>query len=324
MIQTHRRAFLQGGIATVMALSTQAASARGSGFFARIGKPIGLQLYTLGDDAGKNLDAIFAAVAEIGYRDIELPNLYGHGPAVMRAAADKAGLSISSLHLAVSTRGAPAGLSLSSSPAEIADALGALGAQRAVMPIALFPENFRPKMDANIQAAIAEAFAAAGADIWKRTAALLNERAAALKPLGIGLGYHNHNLEFAQIAQKTGGATTGWDILAADCDPALVDFEIDVGWIATAGLDPATFLTKHRGRVSQLHVKDVAPANTVNFALSMQPAEVGSGKLDWTRILPAAQAAGVRHFYVEQEPPFAMPRIESIRRSFAFLSGLQA
>jgi sugar phosphate isomerase/epimerase len=303
-----------------MAISSRTATARSArGFFERIGRPIGLQLYTLGDDAGRDLDATFAAVAAIGYRDLELPNLYGHRPVAVRAAADKAGLTISSLHLAVSTRGAPPGLSLSSPPHEIAEALGALGAKRAVMPIAVFPENFRPRLDANIQAAIAEAFAAAGPDIWKRTAAVLNERAAALKPLGMGVGYHNHNLEFAPV-----GVTTGWDILVAECDPALIDFEIDTGWLATAGLDPVAFLAKHKGRVSQLHVKDVATANPVNFALSMQPAEVGAGKLDWARILPAAHEAGVRHFYVEQEPPFALPRIESVRRSFAFLSGLHA
>ncbi|HEX7856833.1 MAG TPA: sugar phosphate isomerase/epimerase [Sphingobium sp.] len=320
MIHAHRRTFLKGGIATIMALSTQAASARSThGFFARIGLPIGLQLYTLGDEAGKDLAATFATVAGIGYRDIEMPSLFGHSPADVRSAADKAGLAISSMHLAASMSGAPLGLSLSSSPTEIADALGTLGAKRAVMPIALFPENFQPKMGANIQAAIVETFSAAGADIWKRTADLLNERAAALKPVGINVGYHNHNLEFAPI-----GDTTGWDILAAECDPALVSFEVDVGWIATAGRDPAAFLTKYKGRVSQIHVKDVAAANPVNFALSMQPAEVGSGTLDWARILPAAHAAGVRHFYVEQDSPFALPRIESIRRSFAFLSGLRA
>lgn len=319
MIRAHRRAFLKGGIATAMTLTTQSASARRArAFFARIGRPIGLQLYTLGDDAGTDLDATFANVAEIGYRDIEMPNLYGRPPADIRAAAQKAGLSISSLHVPASAF-RTAGLSFSSPPAQIADTLGALGVKRAVMPIALFPQNFRPKLDANNQSAIAEAYVAAGADVWKRTAALLNDTATALKPVGISVGYHNHSLEFAPI-----GSTTGWGILVAECDPALVDFEVDVGWLATAGLDPAAFLAKHKGRVSQLHVKDVAASNTVSYSRPMQPAEVGAGKLDWARILPAAHEAGVQHFYVEQEPPFVLPRIESIRRSFAFLSGLHA
>jgi sugar phosphate isomerase/epimerase len=52
----------------------------------------------------------------------------------------------------------------------------------------------------------------------------------------------------------------------------------------------------------------------------MKPTEVGSGTLDWRRILPAARTAGARHFYVEQEPPFAIPREEAARKSAAFLA----
>ena len=293
-------------------------------FFQRVGLPVGLQIYTLGDEAGRDLDATFGQVSAIGYRDIELPSLYGRPPAEVRAAADKAGLAISSLHLAVSPRGQAPGLSLASDKTAIADGLAALGAKRAVLPIAPFPDNFRPGPGENIQQAISRAFAAAGEDIWKRTAALLNERAGALKPLGISLGYHNHNVEFAPLGNSSRGKTTGWEILMRETDPALVHFEIDTGWIATAGLDPVEFLRKHRGRVAQLHVKDVAAGNTANFALAMKPAEVGSGTLDWAKILPAAYAAGVRHFYVEQEPPFTIPRVEAARKSHDFLARLHA
>ena len=287
-------------------------------FFCRVGLPIGLQVYTLGEEAGRDLDATFAQVAAIGYRELELPNLYGRPASEVEAAARRAGLAVSSVHLAVSTRGAAPGLSLTSPPTEIADALGALGAKRVVMPIALFPDNFRPDPSGDMAAAIGRAFATAGADPWKRTAAVLNKAAAALKPLGIAVGYHNHNVEFAPI-----GDTNGWEILLRECDPALVSFEIDTGWIATAGLDAVAFLERHRGRVTQLHVKDVAPGNTINYALQMKPAEVGSGTLDWARILPAAYGAGVRHFYVEQEPPFVTPRIEAAGRSYSYLAGLR-
>lgn len=109
-----------------------------------------------------------------------------------------------------------------------------------------------------------------------------------------------------------------------ETDPRLVEFEVDTGWVATAGLDPVSFLHGLRGRATQLHVKDGAVGNTTNFVLEMKPAEVGSGTLDWARILPAARTAGVRHFYVEQEPPFTMPRIEATRKSYAFLSALRA
>lgn len=304
-----------GAFAMVQGPSATAAS---QPFFKRVGVPVGLQTYTLGDEPSRDLEATFDRIAAIGYRDLELPNLYGRKPAEVRQAADRAGLKISSLHLPAA-RGPGAGLMMTSPPSEIADSLGALGARRAVMPIMLFPENFRPQAGETFQAAIGRSVAAAGEDLWKRTAAMLNERGGALKPLGVQVGYHNHNVEFAPI-----GDTNGWEILVKETDPALVSFEVDTGWVATAGLDPVAFLKQHSGRVAQLHVKDVAATNTVNYALSMQPAEVGSGKLDWARILPAAYASGVRHFYVEQEPPFAIPRMESITRSYGYLSKLKA
>lgn len=295
------------------------AAAASQPFFKRVGVPLGLQTYTLGDEPSRDLNATFDRIAAIGYRDLELPSLYGRKPAEVRQAADRAGLKISSLHLAAARGPGGAGLMLTSPPSEIADSLGALGARRAVMPIMLFPENFRPHAGETFQVAIGRSVAAAGEDLWKRTAALLNERGGALKPLGVQVGYHNHNVEFAPI-----GKTNGWEILAKETDPALVHFEIDTGWIATSGLDPVEFLKKYKGRVAQLHVKDVAEGNTVNYTLAMKPAEVGAGTLDWAKILPAAYAAGVRHFYVEQEPPFAIPRLESITRSYGYLSQLKA
>lgn len=321
MQRIDRRLFLAGiSVSALTAMGpglVQAKSAKA--FFQRVGLPIGLQIYTLGPDAGKDLDATFAQVTKIGYREIELPSLLGHQPAEVAAAATRAGLKIASVHLPLLAMGGPKGLSMASEPARIADDLGALGARWAVAPILLFPSDFRLQPGEAMEAAISRTVAAAGEDIWKKSAAMLNEKASALKPLGINVGYHNHNLEFAPI-----GNTTGWDILWKETDPGLVHFEVDIGWIATAGLDPVAFLKQASGRVRLLHVKDVAAGNPQSFRISMKPAEVGSGTLQWDKILPAAYSAGVRHFLVEQEPPFTIPRIEAAARSYTFLAGLKA
>lgn len=316
-----RRLFLAGmGASALTAMGSHVVQAKSAKtFFQRVGLPIGLQIYTLGPGAGKDLDATFAQVAEIGYREIELPSLLGHQPAEVAAAAKRAGLRIASVHLPLLAMGGPKALSMGSEPSRIADDLGTLGARWAVAPIVLIPSDFRPQPGEAMEAAISRTIAAAGEDIWKKTAATLNEKASALKPLGINVGYHNHNLEFAPI-----GKTTGWDILWKETAPGLVHFEVDIGWVATAGLDPVAFLKRASGRVSLLHVKDVAAGNPQSFRISMKPAEVGSGTLHWDKILPAAYNAGVRNFLVEQEPPFTIPRIEAASRSYTFLAGLRA
>jgi sugar phosphate isomerase/epimerase len=321
MQEINRRSLLSGlGTTALLGMTGGAIQAMAiRNFFERTGLPIGLQIYTLGADVGRDLDATFARVAQIGYREIELPSLLGRQPAELAAAASRAGLTIGSVHLPLLAAGGPTGLSLGSEPALIADALGALGARWVVAPILLLPSDFRLSPGEGFEAAISRSVAAAGADIWKKSAELLNLKARALKPLGINVGYHNHNLEFAPI-----GKTTGWEILWRETQNDLVSFEVDLGWVATAGLDPVRFLKRARGRVRLVHVKDVAAGNPTSYRISMLPAEVGSGTLDWSRILPAAYAAGARHFLVEQEPPFTIPRIEAASRSFTFLSQVRA
>jgi sugar phosphate isomerase/epimerase len=320
-LELNRRALLTGLAATGLAgTMTHALLAAGNKtFFERVQLPIGLQLYTLGDEPQKDLDGVFARVAAIGYRDLELPSLFGKSPAELKAAADRHAMKLSCIHLAVTPNMPASALGLMSPTQRIVDDLGAMGLKAAVMPIMLFPPNLKFGGGGSFQAAIAQAVAEAGEDLWKRTAALLNEKAAALKPHGISLGYHNHNIEFLPIGQ-----TNGWDILARETDPKLVSFEVDVGWLAAAAVDPIAFFKRYGGRVRQMHVKDVKPSTKTNYALAMDPTEIGSGKLDWARILPAAYKAGVRNFYVEQEAPFAMARMDAIARSYAYLSKLRA
>ncbi|HEX7875780.1 MAG TPA: sugar phosphate isomerase/epimerase [Sphingobium sp.] len=315
-----RRAFMVGGmLAGVMGgFAGPAVAARRAAFFDRTGLPIGLQMYTLGQDVARNLDAAFTAVAALGYRDIELPHLFGKPVADVAAAARRAGLTISSLHLPAGNWG-PTALSFDDSPQKIADNVLALGARHVVLPLAPLPQKFAVRPGETPGGAISRSLRAGGADVWKGVAAYLNERASALKPMGVTVGYHNHNVEFAPI-----GDVTGWDILVEQCDRALVDFEIDIGWVTSAGLDPVAFLRPLRGRVSRMHVKDVAATTRANFDLSMDPAEVGSGKLDWASILPAAYKAGIRHFYVEQEPPFKIPVMDAVRIAHDYLKALRA
>jgi sugar phosphate isomerase/epimerase len=311
-----RRSLMMMGMAAAAAsAASPVAAALSKGFFTRLGRPIGLQLYTLGDEPKKDLEGTLRRVAEIGYRDIELPGLFDRQPAQLRLAADAAKLSISSLHVPA----AGAGVSVRSEPQALADLAGALGARQLVVPMFPLPPGLRLQPGVALETAITQAVVQAGEDMWKRLAALLNERAAALAPHGITLSYHNHSVEFLPI-----GTGTGWDVLARETDPRLVYFEIDIGWVTSAGLDPVAFFGRHRGRVRQVHVKDVAKGFTPSQALVTTPAEVGSGIVDWARVLPAAYAAGARNFYVEQEPPFTLSRLESIARSYAYLSKLRA
>jgi sugar phosphate isomerase/epimerase len=70
-------------------------------------------------------------------------------------------------------------------------------------------------------------------------------------------------------------------------------------------------------------VKDIAPTHQINTVIKADTTEVGSGIINWERVIPAAIAAGVKHFSLEQEPPYSrMPPLEAARKGFEFLSKL--
>jgi len=284
-------------------------------FFKRTKLPIGIQLYTLGPDAAKDLDGTLKAVAGIGYKTVELPGFLGKSPAELKAALDHAGLSCPSVH--VQPRGGD--MTLSGDLGKLADALNTLGAKTAVAPICYLPDRLelKPQPGEDGGAMLRRLVSQMTADDWKMNADFLNEKGAALKAAGLKVGYHNHNFEFLPL-----GSTHGLEILLARTDPGLVTFELDVGWVAAAGHDPAALFAKHKGRFTMMHVKDIKPTTTPNFALKMDPTEVGSGALDWKTLLPAARAAGVTNFFVEQEPPFVRPRIEAAKICFDYLAGV--
>lgn len=311
MLHLDRRSLLAAGLAM-----TATGAGAAAPFFTRNRLPIGIQLYTLGPDAAKDLDGTLAAVRKIGYRSVELAGMYGRTAAQFRAALDRAGLVCTSAH--IQARGAEG--SFEGDLGKLAGDLTTLGVKTAVMPSPYLS-------DARIAAAkgssgvdyFRKLMGGMTAEDFKANAAYLNRNAAALKKAGIRVGYHNHNFEFAPV-----GGTTGFEILLDNTDPALVTFEMDIGWVAAAGVDPLALMKKHKGRFTQMHVKDVKADTKANFDLGMDPAEIGSGKLAWKTLLPTAYANGVREFYVEQEPPFTRPRLEAAKISYDYLAGVVA
>jgi sugar phosphate isomerase/epimerase len=152
---------------------------------------------------------------------------------------------------------------------------------------------------------------------WKRNADFLNETAARLRRLGLRLGYHNHNIDFAPIS-----GTSGFDILLTETDPSLVQFEMDVGWVTLAGRDPVKELQARPGRYRLMHVKDVSSSTRPNFLLEADSTEVGSGVIDWKRLLPVANSVGVQKFFVEQEPPFRVQPLFAVAKSIRYLKSV--
>lgn len=133
-------------------------------------------------------------------------------------------------------------------------------------------------------------------------AAAANAFGRRCRDAGIQLCYHHHAFEFAPLDD---GRTTGWEIFLHELDPQLVQFELDVFWVAIAGHDPVKMLHDLRGRIAQVHLKDLkagTPRNTDEHAVPPDAFQaLGRGCLDWPAILAACAETGVTQCHVEQD-----------------------
>ncbi|MBW4052607.1 MAG: TIM barrel protein [Proteobacteria bacterium] len=313
-----RRLFLGGAAATgcVAATGGLAAAAQRRRFFAGQHLPIGLQLYTLGQEPYRDLDGTLRTVAKIGYRAVEPVALMKRTARELRAALERAGLSCPSTHVPLQTFGA-GGPTLAADLGKLAAEMHVLGVKYVVVPIFPVPARIKARKGESVVGFFTRAGREMTADDWRRAAAQLNEKGAALRREGLRLAYHNHNVEFVKY-----GSETAFDLLLANTDPDLVRFEMDIGWVAAAGIDPVPLLRAHAHRFRLVHIKDLKAGTVPNHAFRMDPADVGSGYLDWKRILPVAYEVGVRDYYVEQEPPFSEPRMDAARTDYEYLSRL--
>ena len=222
----------------------------------------GLQLYTVRDALGADLDGTLERVAGIGYREVELAGLPGVTAHAMRLALRRHGLEAPSMHAGYD--------SLRQDLAAVVEEARALGAGFVVCP----------SVDAAERATAGD---------WKRVCRTLNDAGQTLRDHGLVLAYHNHDFEFDAFDD----GTIPFHRLLTETDARDVKLELDVYWVARAGRDPLQYLGSNQDRVALVHLKDVgADGATV---------ELGRGILDMERIVRAALLAGVKHLFVEQD-----------------------
>jgi sugar phosphate isomerase/epimerase len=258
---------------------------------------LGVQIYTVRTKLGPNADATLKTIAEIGYTEIE--TTADALPAVTPLLA-KYQLKPVSGHFAYEPiAGATPSDAFTKAVAEAKE----LGMKYYV--IGYLFANQRKTLDD-----------------YKQIADRMNEAARRVNEAGMQLCYHHHSFEFDPLPDEGGKKTRGWDVFMARLDKALVALEVDVFWVATAGLDPAATIRELGSRVKMLHLKDRAKDAPQTFNEGQVPPtafkEVGNGSLDFAGILKAAREVGVDRFFVEQDQTPGDPTA-SLRQSFQYL-----
>lgn len=238
---------------------------------------IGVQLYTLRSLLTRDFEGTIKAIAAIGYGEVETHDYFGRTPEAVRAVLDANGLKAAAAHVSIEALQRDL-------PALLANAK-TVGHKWIIVPS--LSGTYRT----------VEGYARAGT--------ILSQAADEAADHGVRIGFHNHDVEFRMVEGQA-----GIDRLLAACSPQ-VGLELDVYWIVRAGGDPFAFIAKHADRVRALHLKDAGPAP------EQQMTEVGSGTIDWPRLLKEAKAAGVEHVFVEHDRP--TDALASVTTSFAYL-----
>lgn len=291
-----RRNFLRTTAATTLVFS-QTGTLRALEADNTYRRNIGIQLYTLRDAISKDAPGTLKQVAAAGYKQVEL---YGFPKAdAMIAAAKDAGLAIHSSHFEWDSVVNPKDEAMSDF-ARILDKARETGLSHLVIPF------LQDKNRATL-------------DDYRKVAANANKAASMAKKAGIQLAYHNHNFEFAP---KDGGKS-GYDVFIEEFSPDM-KFEIDVFWVKVAGIEPVKLIEKLKGRVSQLHLKDLKGGLALpNFGTPLPNdafQALGEGVIPMEPIIVAAKAAGVEHCHVEQDQ--SPDPIASVTRSVKHLAAL--
>lgn len=225
-----RRSMLRGAAGAALAVGAAGAlpgvaSATGHGHGHgrhRVRKDkISIQLYTLRDVLQADLEGTLDALADIGYRKVELAGTYGRTATEFRRLLDQRHIRATSTHV-----GIDGDINQAIEDAKI------LGNLRSNVPWANF-------------GTIAE---------WEAFADQLEAAGKAYRRAGIRFGYHNHNQEFATI-----DGVRPYDVLTRRTSRRNVDFEMDLFWVVAGNADPVREFYRIAGRVRQYHVKDRTP-----------------------------------------------------------------
>jgi sugar phosphate isomerase/epimerase len=263
--------------------------------------PLGIQLWTVKDEAAKDLEGTLKQVYAAGFREIEFAGFYNKTAAEIGALVKGIGFT------PVSTHHGAADIAKKGDQI-LADAK-TLGLKYIVCSSpGVSPEREKLSWE--------ERMKTVNLDDWKWNADLFNKFGKQVSDAGMKFGYHNHTPEFKMYEGKT-----AFEHLFGMTDPKHVHIELDVGWVVVAQQDPIALLNKYKDRVIALHVKDV----TKRESPDKDPPSValGEGVIDWKKVIGTAKANGTKTFFYEQEAPFTRPILASVKISGDYLKKLE-
>ncbi|CAN5778369.1 sugar phosphate isomerase/epimerase [soil metagenome] len=314
---TNRRKFLhQSGTLAFSGLMLPLLS-RADFFRKKDNVPIGLQLYTLGNLMITDAKSTLRKLAEIGYKELESAgsqkgNYYGYTPKEFAAMVKDAGMTWRSAHVGGAPFSPEQFMKMAKNAEDSARIKKMMDGFKDRPKTLNLKENFQQLADdaaaGGISYLVCSSIPVSTMDEIKNAVDIFSKAGEACKKNRVQFAYHNHQSEFDMIEGHR-----PFDYILDNTDKELVKMELDLAWATKAKQDPVELFKLHPGRYPLWHVKDLDKVN-------MNPAEVGSGVVDFKRIFDNAKESGMKYFFVEQDG--APQPIENVTNSANYLKKL--
>jgi sugar phosphate isomerase/epimerase len=182
--------------------------------------PVGVQLYSVRAECGKDLPGTLTAIAKIGYRGVEFAGYHNRSAKDLLKMLDNLGLIACGTHTPYD----------SVQPAKLAETIEfnrTLGNKFLIVPWM----TGKTKQD------------------WLDRAKFFNDVAEKVKAEGMWVGYHAHAHDFEKLEGES-----AWDIFFGGTKADVV-MQLDTSNCAEGGAEPVAVLKKYPGRAKSIHLK---------------------------------------------------------------------
>jgi sugar phosphate isomerase/epimerase len=281
-MQHSRREFLIQGAALAAGLATPV-GAKTIGAAHRI--PVALELYSLREEAGKDLPGTLAEIRKMGYDGIELvcekgglvsnETLWGRPFKEVAAMIQDHGLKVYSMHHSFQ-------LFQDDQIERTIEINQMVGNHNLICSWMNPSKTIAP---------------------WYEHAKAFNAVQAKIEKYGMNVGLHNHDAELRPVE-----GMLPWDVFM-DNTVSGVTGQMHLAWFPAAKLDPIAYIRKYPGRSRTLQLNDWAPPDRHDVLL-------GEGQIDWKALFAAAESVGgIQAYVIEQESyPAGMAPLDACRR----------
>ena len=248
----------------------------------------GLQLYSLRDDLPKDPKGILKQVASFGYKQVEGYEgkqgiFWGMTNKEFKTYMDELGMTFVSSHC-----------DFQKDFEKKAAQAGEIGMKYLIAPW------IGPQKTIDDYKKFADKFNACG-DICKKN--------------GLRFAYHNHGYTFKELEGQM-----PQDVLMQNTNADTVDYQMDIYWVVTPGADPVAWLQKYPNRFRLCHIKD--RMKTAKPEEENASTDIGTGTIDFGKVLKVAKEQGMQYYIVEQERYDGSTPIKSVEADAAYMKKL--